>query len=126
MLVTMALVCLSLNVYWDARDQSLAGQLAVAQVTMNRVHDPRWPDSVCGVVYQHKQFTWYWDGKPDIPREEKAWNIAMLVASAAIDGSGHSDLQDVLHYHAVYSKPYWAKHMTKVKRIDDHVFYAGS
>lgn len=123
MFAEMALVCLSLNVYWEARNQDIAGQLAVAQVTMNRVKDERWPNTVCEVVYDHKQFSWYWDGKSDIPKEEKAWESAMMVASAAMDGTGHSDLQDVTHYHAIYSKPYWKDYMTKVAQIGDHVFY---
>ena len=124
MLPELALMCLSLNVYWEARNQPLAGQLAVAQVTMNRVHDPRWPDNVCEVVYDHKQFSWYWDGKSDIPKEEKAWELAMLVASAAMHGSGHAELEGVTHYHAVYVKPYWKDSMARVAQIGDHVFYA--
>lgn len=124
MLPELALMCLSLNVYWEARNQPLAGQLAVAQVTMNRVHDPRWPDNVCEVVYDHKQFSWYWDGKSDIPKEEKAWELAMLVASAAMDGSGHAELEGVTHYHAVYVQPYWKDSMARVAQIGDHVFYA--
>lgn len=123
MFAEMALVCLSLNVYWEARNQDIAGQLAVAQVTMNRVKDERWPNNVCEVVYDHKQFSWYWDGKSDIPKEEKAWETAMMIASAAMDGTGHSDLQEVTHYHAIYSKPYWKDYMTKVAEIGDHVFY---
>jgi len=123
MLESLALVCLTMNVYWEARNQDIAGQLAVAQVTMNRVNSEAYPNSVCEVVHEHKQFSWYWDGKSDIPKEEKAWEIATLVASAALDGSGHSDLGDVLHYHAVYAKPYWKDYMTKVAEIGDHVFY---
>lgn len=122
-MISMALICLSLNVYWEARNQPVAGQLAVAQVTMNRVHDRRFPNNVCEVVYDHKQFTWYWDGKSDIPKEEKAWQTAMLVASAAMDGSGHSALRGVTHYHAIYSQPYWKDYMTRVAVIGDHVFY---
>ena len=92
-MISMALICLSLNVYWEARNQPVAGQLAVAQVTMNRVHDRRFPNNVCEVVYDHKQFTWYCDGKSDIPKEEKAWQTAMLVASAAMDGSTSINLR---------------------------------
>lgn len=122
-ITTTALLCLALNVYWEARNQPLAGQLAVAQVTMNRVHSPKYPDSVCEVVYDHKQFSWYWDGKGDVPEEEKAWETAQLIASAAMAGSGHSALQGVTHYHAVYSAPYWKDYMTMVVQIGDHVFY---
>ena len=125
MLESLALVCLTMNVYWEARNQDIAGQLAVAQVTMNRVYSDEYPNSVCEVVHQHKQFSWYWDGKSDLPTNEKAWETAMLVASAAMDGSGHKDLQDVLHYHAVYSQPYWKDYMTAVAQIGDHIFYVG-
>jgi len=118
------MVCLALNIYWEARNQNIAGQLAVAQVTMNRSYDRRYPDDVCEVVYDHKQFSWYWDGQSDTPKEKRAWEKAILVASAAMNGSGHAELQGVTHYHAVYSKPYWKDYMTKVAMIGDHVFYA--
>ena len=121
--ITDPLSCLALNVYWEARNQSYAGQLAVAQVTMNRVKDVRYGDSVCDVVYEHKQFSWFWDGKPDTPREKKAWEAAYLVASAAMAGTGHTELEGVTHYHAVYSKPYWKGYMVQVAMIGDHVFY---
>jgi spore germination cell wall hydrolase CwlJ-like protein len=117
------MVCLALNIYWEARNQNTAGQLAVAQVTMNRVNDQRYPDDVCEVVYDHKQFSWYWDGKSDTPKETKALEKAMMVASAAMHGSGHTELRGVTHYHAVYSQPYWKDYMTKVAMIGDHVFY---
>ena len=117
------MVCLALNIYWEARNQNIAGQLAVAQVTLNRFYDPRYPDDVCKVVYDHKQFSWYWDGQPDRPKEKRAWEKAVLIASAAMDGSGHAELQGVTHYHAVYSQPYWKDYMTKVAMIGDHVFY---
>lgn len=119
-----ALTCLALNVYWEARNQSVAGQLAVAQVTMNRVLDSRYADNVCDVVYQHKQFSWFWDGESDTPRELYALERAFRVASAALDGSGHSELENVTHYHAVYIKPYWKDHMVQVAMIGDHIFYA--
>ena len=116
-------VCLGLNIYWEARNQNLAGQLAVAQVTLNRVNDSRYPNDVCKVVYDHKQFSWYWDGKSDRPRDKRAWEKAMMVASAALHGSGHVELQGVTHYHAVYIQPYWKNYMTMITMIGDHVFY---
>jgi len=124
--LTAAQRCLSLNVYWEARNQPYAGQLAVAQVTMNRVNDRRFPNDVCDVVYDHKQFSWYWDGKTDRPRDPQAWDTAVAVASAAIAGSGNSALDGVTHYHAVYSQPYWKNHMRHVATIGDHVFYSES
>ena len=115
--------CLALNVYWEARNQSVSGQLAVAQVTLNRARDSRYPNDVCEVVFDHHQFSWYWDGLSDYPSEISAWENALLVASAAMHGSGHADLDHVTHYHAVYSQPYWKDSMTLVATIGDHLFY---
>jgi spore germination cell wall hydrolase CwlJ-like protein len=125
-MIELALVCLAMNVYHEARDQSIAGQVAVAQVTMNRVASPNYPDDVCSVVQQHKQFSWYWDGKSDVPHEELAWQRAQMVAMGVLAGSGHADLTNptITHYHAVYVKPYWAPTMQLVAQIDDHIFYA--
>ena len=123
---TAAHHCLSLNVYWEARNQSVAGQIAVAQVTVNRARDPRYPTDICEVVYDHKQFSWYWDGKSDWPVELAAWELSKLVASAALAGTGHAQLQGVTHYHAVYIQPYWRDSMTLVATIGDHIFYSDS
>ena len=122
-MIDLAVMCLAMNVYWEARNQSLAGQVAVAQVTVERVLSSDYPNDVCGVVYQHKQFSWFWDGKSDVPQEKVAWDRAQMVAMGVLGGSGHSDLGGVLHYHALYVKPYWTKDMKMVARIDDHLFY---
>lgn len=125
-MIEIALMCLSMNIYWEARDQSLAGQVAVAQVTMNRVYSPEYPDNVCGVVHQLNQFSWQWDGNSDVPKEEQSWARAQMVAVGVMAGSGHVDLQGVLHYHAVYVQPYWIKNMQLVAKIGDHIFYVNN
>ncbi len=112
-----------MNVYFEARSQSIAGQVAVAQVTMNRVHSPDYPDTVCAVVNQHKQFSWYWDGKSDVPQHEESWQRAQMVAKGVMAGSGHNDLEGVMHYHTIYIKPYWAEQMQVVAVIEEHIFY---
>lgn len=122
-MIDLAVMCLAMNVYWEARDQSLAGQVAVAQVTINRVFSPVYPNDVCSVVYERNQFSWYWDGKSDVPKEKEAWNRAQMVAKGVLAGSGHSDLKGVMNYHAVYVKPYWASKMSMVATIGDHIFY---
>ena len=129
--------CLALNIYHEARNQPLVGKLAVAEVTLNRVKDDRFPNNICGVVYQgyyytnnnpikHKcQFSWWCDGKSDRPRDKKAWEESMRLASYV--QSGLFDNIEVVngstHYHAVYVSPYWTKMKKKVKVIADHVFY---
>lgn len=125
-MIEIAVACLAMNVYFEARDQNIAGQVAVAQVTMNRVAHPDYPDDVCSVVQQHKQFSWFWDGKSDVPQESDAWETAQIVAQAVMAGSGHVELMDpnITHYHAVYVSPYWSESMQLVAQIDDHIFYA--
>ena len=129
-MIEAALLCLSMNIYFEAQDQPVAGQVAVAQVVMNRVRDSRFPNTVCEVVYdggelvKHTcQFSWYCDGKSDIPFDTFAWEQAQLVASAVMAGSGHVELEGVTHYHAVYVHPYWAQSMEYVAQIGDHKFY---
>ena len=98
MLLETAFVCLALNTYHEAKNQSLVGQIATAQVVMNRVEDDRFPNTICEVVKQgptrpswedpekeypikHRcQFSWYCDGKDDTPKNEKAWRKAQDVA----------------------------------------------
>jgi len=132
-----ALVCLALNVYHEARDQPFIGQVAVAQVVMNRVRDDRYPDDVCGVVYQgptyswkpdfpvrHRcQFSWYCDGKSDNTIDTEAWEIAMLIATGVYNGNLGDFVEGATHYHATYVLPEWAETKTKTVQIGDHVFY---
>lgn len=127
-MIELVLMCLAQNVYFESRDQDIAGQVAVAQVTMNRVASPLYPDDVCSVVEQHKQFSWKHDGKSDVPTEEHAWNVAQMVAMGVLAGSGHIKLmnQNITHYHANYSNPYWAPTMKLVAQIGDHLIYDAS
>ena len=131
------LTCLALNVYHESKNQSLIGQIAVAQVTMNRVRDERYPNNVCDVVKQgltYKwnpsipirnkcQFSWYCDGKSDKPRDDHAWDKAMLVAHGVYYGNLDDFVEGATHYHAHYVLPSWASTKTYITRIDDHIFY---
>lgn len=132
-----ALVCLALNVYHEARDQPFIGQVAVAQVVMNRVQDPRYPNTPCEVVQQGPtyswtedfpvrnkcQFSWYCDGKSDKAKDVNAWSQAMVIAHGVYNGNLDDFVEGATHYHAVYVKPEWAKTKTPVVRISDHIFY---
>jgi len=128
--------CLALNIYHEARNQPLAGKLAVAQVTLNRVKDDRFPNSICGVVMQgfyfnHNpiinkcQFSWWCDGKSDKPKDIKAWEQAQILAYQLLNNMFvQIDLvKGATHYHAIYVKPYWINKKKKVTVIADHVFY---
>ena len=138
MLIETALMCLALNTYHEAKNQSMIGQVATAQVVMNRVADSRYPNSVCEVVKQgpkykgsdmpvrHKcQFSWFCDGKSDEPRRDsKEWFKAQDYARIVLSGRIALDVTEgATHYHATYVRPAWAKTKTRTTRIESHIFY---
>ena len=129
---------MAFNIYHEANNQSMLGQLAVGQVVMNRVEDSRFPNTVCEVVKEavtykntdkpvlHKcQFSWYCDGKKDEPNyDSKAWSNALKYAVVVLGGDITLDFTDgATHYHATYVRPAWAKTKTRTTRIDRHIFY---
>lgn len=127
------LQCLALNIYWEARSEPMAGQLAVAAVTLNRVQDPRFPSDICSVVRQGGevrrhgcQFSWWCDGKDDEPLEFNAWRQAMTVARLSSAGIVDDPTQGALWYHADYVSPGWSQAMEPVTRIGRHIFYDGT
>jgi spore germination cell wall hydrolase CwlJ-like protein len=117
--------CMALNIYHEARNQSWKGQQAIALVTLERLRDSRWPDSVCGVVKDYKQFSWFWDGKSDTPYETEKWETAQWIAEQSLYGELIDFTNGANHYHAVYVQPYWIKdpRMQFVLREDTHLFY---
>lgn len=126
------LTCLAFNVYFEARGEPVAGQYAVAEVTMNRVASGRYADSVCGVVHQENwdplrkryvsAFSWTeLDERPSL--EDETFRQAWEVAEAVYYGRHTPTLGGALHYHATYIKPSWARGHKPVARIGNHVFY---
>lgn len=125
-----ALKCLAMNIYWEARSEPLVGQVAVAAVTLNRVEDQRFPDDVCKVVRQggeirrHRcQFSWWCDGKKDIPLEAEAWRRANTLARLTAAGVIQDPTGGAMWYHADYVEPYWAEAKKQVTKIGRHIFY---
>jgi N-acetylmuramoyl-L-alanine amidase len=119
------LFCLALNVYFEARSEDVIGQYAVAEVTLNRVASDRFPDTICEVVWQRKQFSWTHDGKSDKPRDQRAWRRAVAVAAYALEDDGHEVVNGALYYHADYVRPYWASSYDVVGKVGRHIFYGG-
>ncbi len=123
--------CLTTAIYYEARNESRAGQEAVAQVIMNRKRHKLYPNTVCGVVFQNDhmrnrcQFSFACDGKPERPKRNKAWQRARAIAAATLQGRIRKNraLLNATHYHATYVRPKWASRLTRVKRIGQHVFY---
>jgi len=131
--------CLAQNIYFEAKSESQAGQIAVGQVVLNRVEHRKYPNTICEVIRQgptynwtkdfpvrHKcQFSWYCDGKSDRIRNQDAWYQAKQIASALISMRDMvpNIVEDATHYHAHYVNPHWASKLEKVTRIDSHIFY---
>ena len=121
----IAAVCLALNVYFEARSEPIIAQFAVAQVTMNRVKSDLYPDNVCDVVWDTRQFSWTHDGKSDKPKEKDAWERAQWVAKVTMQSKRRIDVVtwDTVHYHADYVKPYWITSCVRITQIGRHIFY---
>jgi spore germination cell wall hydrolase CwlJ-like protein len=116
--------CLASAVYFESRGEPLAGQLAVAQVIINRTDDGRFPASYCGVVYQKGQFSFVKNGRMPRPRAgTAAWVNAMAIARIAHQGLWQSEASDAVFFHATYVRPDWSHRKTRLAQISTHVFY---
>ncbi len=138
--------CLAKNIYFEAGVESTAGKLAVANVTINRKLNKSYPNTICGVVkegqhyYSAKlndhvpvrdrcQFSWYCDGRLDIPNEGRTWNSAQALAVKILDSHYEDKLIDITdgatHYHANWMETYptWSKQKKIMASIDRHIFY---
>lgn len=122
--------CLADAVYFESRGEPLRGQIAVAQVVMNRVFSGYYPGDVCGVVYQNAhrhlscQFTFACDGIKDKITEPDAWERAQRVATETLDGQHWlPDVGKATHYHAYWVRPWWVRTMNKLDKIGVHTFY---
>jgi spore germination cell wall hydrolase CwlJ-like protein len=116
------LQCLAENVYHEARGEPLAGQYAVAEVTMNRVRSREFPDSVCAVVRQPGAFSWTGRNNPPVPSGYE-WDRARAIARTVYENSEAPLVAGALFYHTTQISPDWAPTRTQVTRIGRHLFY---
>jgi len=134
--------CLAQNIYFESRSDNMAGQFAVADVVLNRVIDERYPSSICEVVKEGPlsewhlqkgrqvpvrdkcQFSWYCDGKADVPIDMDSWERAKLIAyQITIHRQFRGITEGSTHYHAYYVDPSWAKRFNQIGTIGLHKFY---
>lgn len=124
--------CLAEAIYFEARSEPERGQIAVAQVVLNRLKNPAYPNTICGVVYQNKhkrnacQFSFACDGIPDRITEKGAWERSQALARRIMNDERTLYLDKVgasTHYHAQYVKPRWARFMNRKEKIGLHIFY---
>ncbi len=121
--------CLSEAIYYEARGESIEGQIAVAEVIINRVTSKHYPNTICGVISQGAdrlnscQFSYKCDGEPERMSNKTAAARARDVAILLMKGERRSLTDDATHYHADYVNPYWAKSLTQTAQHGTHVFY---
>jgi spore germination cell wall hydrolase CwlJ-like protein len=134
-------LCLAQNVYFEARGENISGQMAVAHVTINRVKNDKYPNTICGVVYQAKfskwwlsqgkkvpikyqcQFSWYCDGKSDMITDWKTFDNIVEVSRQIIRGHHEDNTNGAIFYHADYVKPKWSDSLQVSAVFDSHIFY---
>lgn len=118
--------CLASAVYFEARGEQIEGQLAVAEVVLNRVASKKYPDTICEVVEQPWQFSFVnaTGSIPDADRTSKSWKNAVAISTIALDKLAKEVSEDVLWYHADYVAPSWGKSMDREKKVGLHIFYS--
>lgn len=128
MLLTAAALCLAMNVYHESRGENVAGQYAVALVTMNRAEHDR--KNVCKVVLKPKQFSWTTGlvkGKAlklkGEPKDKQSWATAQSVAKVVLSGRMYDFTSGSTHYHTLAVRPVWRKSMLATKVVGQHIFY---
>ena len=123
--------CMALNIYFETRAASLADAMSVSDVVLNRVVHSSYPDTVCGVIHQGYikgkrscQFSWYCDGKSDVPKNSSAWEKSRKYARDIFYYGRYIGITEgATHYHATYVEPYWAPTLDRVTQIGMHIFY---
>jgi spore germination cell wall hydrolase CwlJ-like protein len=124
--------CLAEAIYFEARSEPEKGKIAVAQVVLNRVKNPAYPDTICDVVYQNSdqrhacQFSFACDGLPEAINEPGAWAESLALAKKILGDEKTLYLADIgaaTHYHANYVRPDWAGDMKRMQKVGTHVFY---
>jgi spore germination cell wall hydrolase CwlJ-like protein len=115
------LQCLAAGVYYEAKSEPLAGQLAVAEVILNRTTSGRFPTSVCGVLAQRGQFSFVRGGKVPTPPANAQWRKALAVAKVAQKDLWETEADEALYFHATHARPGWGK--PRLVKIGNHIFY---
>ncbi len=115
--------CLADNLHYEARGESLAGIRAVASVVLNRVASKRWPNSICKVVYQSKQFSWANDYRARNPKLVAYTQKVQRVVVKAMAGRLKDNTRQATHYHTLAVYPKWASRLKMTEVIGFHVFY---
>ena len=135
MMLFEAVLCLALNIYFEARDQSVQGRVAVTQGGMKRGGHPDYPNNPCDVVYQAEvypsghpvkyrcQFSWFCDGKSDEPVDYQAFHDALVIVDFLVFNGIEDVTHGATHYHSIHVTPEWSTWKQRTVQIGDHIFY---
>ena len=138
MMLQAAVLCLALNIYHEARNQPVVGQIAVSQVVLNRVVSDNFPNDVCGVIYQAEypggdrqnlpirdkcQFSWYCNRASDVPTDIDAYRWALILSNRIMENEFADVTDGATHYHSTKVLPKWSHRKEKLVQIEDHIFY---
>ena len=124
--------CLAEALYFEARGEPIQGQLAVGEVVLNRVEDPRYPNSICKVINQGTgrrfacQFTYTCDGKLETIHEKKAYEVSLKIAKILMTTHERNLTKGSTHYHSNYVNPRWSRKFERVAKYGRHIFYRQS
>lgn len=122
-------MCIAQAVYFEGRSEPLVGQVAIAEVILNRIVDARYPDTACDVVFQNQhlknkcQFSFACDGQSDRPKNATAWEKSLKVVALVMKGERSGVAKRATHYHASYVSPRWSAHLSKLGQVGTHIFY---
>ncbi len=131
------IACIATAIYFEARGEPLLGQIAVGHVIMNRVQSENYPNDPCSVVTQSKtydwnpdvpipnrcQFSFYCDGKSDVPKDKEAYDLARMIAWGVYHNRVNDPTDGSIFYHADYVQPVWASKKQYYRQIKTHIFY---
>jgi hypothetical protein len=121
--------CLAQAIYFEARGEPTEGQVAIAEVILNRVDSGSYPNTICGVVRQGAdrrnacQFSFMCDGQPEIVRDRDAWSKAGKIARLMLEGRPRVLTAAATHFHATHVRPGWSRRLVRITRIGAHIFY---
>jgi hypothetical protein len=120
---TAELECLAGAIYFESKGEPIEGQLAVAEVVLNRTKSGKFPTTICGVVKQRHQFSFVRGGRfPPIARASAAWRKAVAIAHIALDDLADSRARNAMFFHATYVRPAW-RGLTRIAQVGRHIFY---
>ena len=115
--------CLAANIYYEARGEPLAGRMMVAQTTLNRVNSAKYPNTICKVVKQSKQFSWYSFWGVEKPKDKEAWNECLILSGKFTKSDIIDFSEGAIFYHATYIEPKWSKYKEYIGTVGNHRFY---